>query len=403
MHIPAWISTSHNNPLRYLLLLVLVAMIFVGGCQLFRRSNLMVADPPPSFTDDADRSSLIRAAEHQLDYLEGLAPDTVLQLDGNIYTVNRLADSLRLFLDIIRKNPSTAELDRLLQEKFIIYQAAGRKKAPVGVMLVTGYYQPIFAGSLTKSPPFIYPLYSKPPSLLFRKNPGDGAPLIGRLDAGGDFVPFWTRAEIENNHLLSDSEMVYLQDPIDVYFLQIQGSGLVRLPDGTLRSVHFSASNGREYNSIGKLLVDEQKIAKEDISMQTIRTYLHRHPAEIKRIFQYNDRFIFFKWEDGEPRGSIGETLTSGRSIAVDPSSLPMGSIGYIMSRRPIISATGEVIGWMPMQRFVFPQDTGSAIKGAGRTDIYWGSGLYAETAAGSMKEEGKLYFLVKKHTPLSK
>jgi peptidoglycan lytic transglycosylase A len=250
---------------------------------------------------------------------------------------------------------------------------------------------------MTKSAPFLYPLYAKPRSLLVRNNPEGGPVLIGRLSGGGDFVPFWTRAEIENNHLLSGSELVYLQDPVDVYFLQIQGSGLIRLPNGSLRSVHFSASNGREYKSIGKLLVDEQKIAREDISMQTIRTYLREHPTEIKRILQYNDRFIFFKWEDGEPRGSIGVKLTPGRSIAVDPGSLPTGAVAYIMCRRPVISATGEVIGWMPLQRFVFPQDTGIAIKGTGRADIYWGSGLYAETAAGSMQEDGKLFFLVKK------
>jgi membrane-bound lytic murein transglycosylase A len=131
--------------------------------------------------------------------------------------------------------------------------------------------------------------------------------------------------------------------------------------------------------------------------MQTIREYLHVHPQERKRIFQNNDRFVFFKWGDGEPLGSIGEKLTPGRSIAIDPKSLPMKTVAYITTRRPIISARGEVIGWMPMQRFVLPQDTGKAIEGPGRVDIYWGSGPYAQAAAGKMKEEGRLYFLVKK------
>ncbi len=391
------ISTAQGTCCKCLVSFLVLTLLCLEGCQFFRPARLLVTQAPPTFIDDADRSSLIRAVKRQLDYLERLPSDSKLRLDGDTYTVSRLAASVRLFLNILGRSPSDADLDRLVREKFTVYQAAGRRDTFGTEMLVTGYYQPVLAGSIKKSPPFIYPLYTKPRSLLLRNDRETGASTIGRLDAKGAFVPFWTRAQIENGNLLSGNELVYLQDPVDVYFLQIQGSGLIKFSDGHLRSVHFAASNGRDYTSIGKILVDEHKIAKKDISMQTIRKYLHEHPQERKHILQDNDRFVFFKWGDGEPRGSIGEKLTPGRSIAIDPESLPMGTVAYIMTQRPIISAKGEVIGWMPMQRFVLPQDTGKAIKGSGRADIYWGSGPYAQVAAGSMQEEGRLYFLVKK------
>ena len=131
--------------------------------------------------------------------------------------------------------------------------------------------------------------------------------------------------------------------------------------------------------------------------MQMIRQYLREHPSEMKRVLHFNSKFIFFKLEDGEPQGSLGEALTPGRSIAVDREALPVGALAYIITQRPIIDPIGTVTGWEPLRRFVLPQDSGAAIKGTGRADVFWGDGLYAETAAGLMKEKGQLYFLVKK------
>ncbi len=395
---PSWIPACLRTRRSRLFLLPLLIFLFVYGCQSFRSPGIRMVENPPVFTDDADRDSLIRAAGHQLHSLDRRPADSVVDIGGTAVTAGRLADSLRLFLSIVNSRPTPAELAKIIEEKFTVYQAAGRRDSPFGEMLITGYYQPVFAGSLSKVPPFLYPLYTRPGSLIVLNNPHGGRPLIGRRDTAGHLLPFWTRAEIENRHILAGNELVYLEDPVDVFFLQVQGSGLIRLQDGSLRPVHISATNGREYNSIGKLLVDEHKVAKKDISMQTIRRYLHDHPAEIRQILQHNDRFVFFRWASGEPRGSMAEELTPGRSLAIDPESLPMGTVAYMISRRPIVAATGEVIGWMPLRRFVFPQDTGAAIRGPGRADIFWGSGRYAETAAGCMKESGRLYFLVKKH-----
>ena len=382
---------------RCIFALLYLAALCSSGCEGIRTAPPGGAGYSVVFSDDADRSSLIRATEHQLNYLGRLRPGTVVTIEGDTYTVDWLAQSLRLFLDIIKGNPPEAELDRILHEKFTIYKAGGRESAPTGEMLITGYYQPLCAGRLVKSPPFLYTLYAKPSSLQVRNDPHTGKSTIGRLDRQGNLVPFWTRAEIEEKNLLAGNELVYLQDPVEAFFLQIQGSGLIRLPDGSIRGVHISGSNEREYKSIGKLLVDEQKIGKEGASMQTIKRYLHDHPLEQKRILHHNSKFVFFKWDKKEAEGSIGEILTPGRSIAIDREVLPVAAVGYLVSRRPVVDQTGAVTGWEPLRRFVLPQDSGTAIKGTGRADFFWGSGQYAEAVAGQMKEKGKLYFLVKK------
>jgi membrane-bound lytic murein transglycosylase A len=377
-------------------LLYLIALAG-GGCESTHTSNTAGLGYSPVFIDDADRSSLVRATENHLHYLRKLPHDSVVSIGGDPYTIDWLQESLVLFLDIIKHNPSPAELDRTIREKFTVYQSGGREKADAGEMLVTGYYLPLLEGSLKKKSPFLHPLYKTPNSLHIRNTSQNGNSKIGRFDDKGNLVPFWTRAEIEDTRVLAGNELVYLKDPVDAFFLQIQGSGRIKLRDGSIRSVHFSASNGHEYKSIGKLLVDEQKITKEDISMQTIKQYLREHRSEIKRILHSNSKFIFFKWEDGEPQGSLGEGLTPGRSIAVDREALPVGAIAYIITQRPVIDPIGTVTGWEPLRRFVLPQDSGAAIKGTGRADVFWGEGLYAETAAGHMKEKGQLYFLVKK------
>ena len=135
----------------------------------------------------------------------------------------------------------------------------------------------------------------------------------------------------------------------------------------------------------------------EEASIPSIRSYLQTHPEEQKAILHHNIKFIFFNWAlDGDPVGSLGEQLTPGRSIAIDPSVLPQQTLAFMISRRPVLDQSGNIIDWIPMQRFVFPQDTGSAIQGSGRADLFWGNGTYARKAAGSMKEGGSLYFLVK-------
>lgn len=357
-------------------------------------------DQIPSLLDDMDHKSLIAAATRHLRYLKTLSAGTVVRLGTEVCSHDCLLESMETFLEILKQKPSPSELELAVRENFNLYRAAGRDKGGKGKMLITGYYEPLLEGSLSKCAPYIHPLYAPPDSLLCYRDPATGKKTTGRQDAAGAKVPFWTRAQIETGKLLAGNELVYLKDPVDAFVLHVQGSGKIRFRDGSLRAIQFAATNGLEYKSIGKLLVDEKKMSREEATMPSIRHYLEQHPDEQKRILHHNPRFVFFQWNKKKesPTGSLGLVLTAGRSIAVDPDTLPTGLMAYLVSQKPVLDGEGQLLQWEPMQRFVLPQDTGAAIKGAGRADLFWGNGIYAEMAAGNMKEQGQLYFLVKKN-----
>jgi membrane-bound lytic murein transglycosylase A len=350
----------------------------------------------PFFSDDMDRKSLIHAAEKHLHYLSTKVQNEHLDFIDRKIPYSWLLFSMNNFLGKLKTEPDIVELNQFIVENFDIYQAGGRETGGKRKMLITGYYEPLFSGDLGPKSPKSYPLYRVPPSL--KKKSLNGEKKIGRIDERGQFVDFWTRREIESENLLTGYELIYLTDRFDAYLLHVQGSGKVQLPDGSTRSVRFAGSNGLEYNSIGKLLVDEKIMKLEEVSIPAIRRYLENHPEETERILHHNPRFIFFSFGDTlGPRGSSGEVLTPGRSIAIDHKALPGGAFGFLTSRKPVLDDKGNITGWTSLTRFVFPQDSGSAIKGAGRVDVFWGNGLYAETAANNLKEEGALFFLVKK------
>jgi len=379
----------------FLLLLCILLLLF-GGCAKQPLTKLP-QDKEPDFTDDSPMESLLTGAVRHLHYLNKLPGDSSFSFGSDTYPVSWLRESMNSFIDILKQDPSREELARIMEENFTVYQAGGRDKQPEGEMLFTGYYEPFLQGSLNKKAPFVFPLYSPPPTLLQVKDVKSGKTIFKRQDDNNQLQPYWTRKEIEENSYAAGSELVYLKDPVDAFILHVQGSGKIQLTDGSIRSIHYAASNGLEYFSIGKLLVDQGKLSLEEASIPSIRAYLKAHPEEQTAILHHNKKFIFFNWAPpGDPIGSIGEPLVAGRSIAIDPDVLPQQALAFLVSAKPEVDANGTIMRWVPMQRFVFPQDSGSAIKGAGRADIYWGSGSYAKTAAGSMKEKGTLYFLVK-------
>ena len=341
----------------------------------------------PFFVDDGSPDSLINAIDQHLSYLSTTrSASTRFGIPQNEFH-----RSLSTFRELLVSNPDPIKLNQLIRTHFHLYRATGRNSDRD--MLVTGYYEPIFEGSLEKNDSYRFPLYSKPPSLITSYK---GEKQTGRLDDNGRFIPFWTRREIETGNLLEGHELVWLKDRFDAYLLQVQGSGRILMPDDTTRAVHFAAANGLAYQSLGKLFVDEQLMTREEVSIDTIRTYFASHPDQMERMLHHNPRYIFFKWgDDRGPRGSLGQILTADRSIAVDHTIFPSGAIGYLVSRRPILNDDGTVNHWRTFGRFVLPQDSGAAIKGPGRVDLFLGNDYYAEKAAGSMKEKGSLFFLL--------
>ncbi|OGQ99720.1 MAG: hypothetical protein A2505_03795 [Deltaproteobacteria bacterium RIFOXYD12_FULL_55_16] len=351
----------------------------------------------PLLQDDLAYESLAPAIERSLHYLRQLPGEKVFLVCGKEYSAAWLSESLLTFQRIIQKKPSAQDLTAIINQEFTLCQATGGP--PEHKIFLTGYFEPLFKASLTRTAAYRYPLYRKPPDLL--SLPGEKEPKkkTGRLE-NGSLVPYFTRAEIEKGQLLAGQELAWLADPLEAFILHIQGSGQIQLADGSLRRVQFAAKNGREYRSIGRLLVEKGSLRREAATMPEIIRYLKEHPAKQEAILHHNESFVFFRWGDEAavgPLGSLGEPLTPGRSVALDQDFFPSGGLAFLTSRKPRVNPAGEIIGWEPLSRFVLNQDSGSAITGAGRLDLFWGAGSYAETAAGNMRHPGRLYFLVKK------
>ncbi|MBU1709134.1 MAG: MltA domain-containing protein [Proteobacteria bacterium] len=345
-----------------------------------------------NFSDDYTPQSLHEALSSSLQYLACIPEDREYKVCGSIVRAGDIADSLKFFEQLLQEHHSPAEFNRLVQENFQICQAESTEKAEE--ILVTGYFEPVYRGSLERKHPYFYPLYEQPLDLI-KKDGGEGIKSC-RMENGKD-VPYWTRAEIEEGQLLAGRELVYLADPVEAFILHVQGSGTIRFENGTTRRIHYAAKNGREYSSIGRLLVDEGRMELEQVNLPSIIAYLKEHPEQRKRILYHNESYIFFRWGESGPRGVLDEELTPERSVALDQAYFPPGMLGYLVTEKPVTDKAGNVVSWLPMKRFVLNHDTGSAIKGPGRLDFFWGRGDYAETAAGMMKHPGRFYVLLQK------
>ncbi len=257
--------------------------------------------------------------------------------------------------------------------------------------LFTGYYEPELRGSRKRTAACTVPLYRPPPDLITVKL--EGETRVGRM-VDGRLQPYHTRAAIDGGVLAGRGlELLWLADPIDAFFLQAQGSGRVRLAEGGALRVGYAASNGHPPIIIGRILVERGELTKEAATMQTVRQWLRDHPAaDATALMQMNVRYIFFREIPGDgPVGSLGVTLTPGRSLAIDPSLLPLGAPLWLDTTYP----AGTPEAGLPLRRLVVAQDTGSAIKGAVRGDLYWGSGEAALRYAGPMKQPGRYYLLL--------
>jgi membrane-bound lytic murein transglycosylase A len=349
----------------------------------------------PLFSDDNNYTNLLQATRRSLTYLQSRPTGAVVNLADRQIPVRRLIESLTAFRNLLAADLSDQELQKRIKQNFAIFQAEGTDGFnPDHDMLVTGYFQPVLEGRLVKKAPYLYPLYKVPPDLVIVPAESSKGKKIGRLD-NGRFTRYWTRQEIDTLGKAAGNELVWLKDPLDVFFLQVQGSGLIRLGDGTLRGIHFAAKNGHPYHSIGKYMVRTGRMKLKDASMETIRSYMNLHPEEREKILFTNPSYIFFNWAEGfGATGNLGFELTPGRSVAADQSCFPAGGLAFLITRQPVFHS-GEIIDWKPVHRFVLVQDTGSAIRGRGRVDLFLGAGDRAGQIAGSMKEKGHLYFLL--------
>jgi membrane-bound lytic murein transglycosylase A len=355
----------------------------------------------PSFEDDLDFGHLTEAISGSIAYYQKLPSSKLFSFGKDRFSADRLTRSLKRFLAFIEKKPSKKELSAFIDQYYHVY--AYMKNGAVNDVLFTGYYEPLLHGSLEQTEAFRYPVYSRPDDLVTFSSSDSSAghaekTEIGRND-GNTIVPYYTRQQIEEKGFtgINASPIAWVNDPVALFFLQIQGSGKISLESGQIINVHYQISNGHPYKSIGKYLIDQKKLSKENVSMQSIREYLNAHPDEVDEIFNYNPRYIFFETIEKGPLGCFNIELTPGRSVALDRSAAPAGALVFVQAQKPKLDTSGKISSWVRFSRFLLNQDTGSAIKGPGRADIFWGNGPYAELAAGYMKHPGQLYYLVLK------
>ncbi|AYH42528.1 transglycosylase [Azoarcus sp. DN11] len=261
--------------------------------------------------------------------------------------------------------------------------------------LITGYYEPVIKGNRTRSERFAWPVHGVPSDML-TIDFGDlypdlrGQRLRGRL-VGNKVVPYWTRAELDRMQDRSPAPtLLWAADPIDLFFLQVQGSGRVELPDGSQIRIGYADQNGHPYQSIGRWLVNQGELPLEKASMDGIKSWAKANPGRLAELLHSNPSYVFFKEmpaSNGGPTGALGVPLTAGRSLAVDPRTIPLGA--------PVFLATTTPNSDRPLRRLMLAQDTGGAIKGAVRADFFWGPGPDAGIQAGRMRQQGQLWVIL--------
>ena len=325
--------------------------------------------------------------------------------------------------------PAAASVRDFFETQFLPYRVANADGSVQG--LATGYYEPLLRGSRRKAGPYRYPLYAAPADLLIvdlaEINPElKHLRLRGRLE-GRRVVPYYPRAEIERGlPALAGKELLWVDDPVDLFFLQIQGSGRVRLPTGELVRVGYADQNGQPYKSIGRYLVEQGELKLEQASMQGIKAWGVANPAKLDALLNQNPSYVFFRElpqqgggqgsatdgpvatgdpattggpattsgpaTTGGPVGALGVALTPERSIAVDPRYIPLGA--------PVFLATTWPGNAQALARVVLAQDTGGAIRGAVRADFFWGFGDTAGAQAGRMRQSARMWVLLPRRYP---
>lgn len=284
-------------------------------------------------------------------------------------------------------------LRRFFETRFTPYQVVNADGSREG--MVTGYYEPLLKGSRHKSKAYPWPLYGVPDDLVDVEldTPVElrNGRLRGRLE-NRRLVPYYTREEIaQRERQFSRYVLLWVADPIELFFLHVQGSGRIELDGGSQVRVAYADTNGHPYKSIGRWLVDKGELKLDQASMDGIKAWAKANPSRLNELLSVNPSYIFFRiageaTSDG-PQGSLGVPLTPGRSIAVDPRSVPLGA--------PVWLATTQPNSSKPLNRLVNAQDTGSAIKGGVRADYFWGFGAEAGIAAGRMRQSGAMWVLL--------
>jgi len=390
--------------------LALIALPVLAGCETLKREPapppvaptppLVTPAPPPKEAPPARPPAAEAAVLRQAtwsDLPQWQAEDPALAWEAFLASCDALAaqagwrDACTVARSIARPDRDTAR--RFFEENFTPFQLANVDGSNEG--LITGYYEPLLRGSRRPHGRYRYPVFGVPDDLLVidltELYPElKGMRLRGRLD-GRRVVPYYDRAQIEQGRgAAAGKELVWVDDAIELFFLQIQGSGRIGLDTGETIRVGYAEQNGHPYRSIGRLLVERGDLPLESASMQGIKEWARRNPDRVRELLNHNAAYVFFRELPKDlpgPPGALGVPLTSRRSVAVDPRFVPLGAPVYVSTTWPLTTR--------PLNRLMLAQDTGGAIRGAVRADFFWGFGAEAAREAGRMRQPLRMWVLL--------
>jgi len=393
---------------------ILIILVFFASCArapLRDRGLALERTDTPTISDDLEITPLIEGIKTHITWMEGGKSNLFdFTFGKEKYSNEEYLKGLKFLLREYKKNPTKEEFYKLVKKYFDFYRVYGYERK--GEILLTSYYGPVIKGSRKKTKKYSQPLYSLPKDLVqlnLKEYLGDDfniemerpVTIYGRLVKRGEegiphkIVPYYSRSDLDVTWALDGKGLeICFVDPIDAFILHIQGSGNVSFPDGKIISVGYAGQNGRKYHAIGKELLEF--INLEDMSLQKIEEHLKGLTREkAQEILNKNPSYVFFKILPGKPITTLGTEVIAGRTLATDLRFFPKGTLGFLMFEKPVFN--GDVIGWEKSARFVIDQDSGGAIKGGGRADLYWGRGAEAKSHAGVIKNKAKLFYLAPK------
>ncbi len=372
------IIPSFNNPVAQTSILQPVSLIPA-------HNNLGVDEQLWKREDNiGDRWIMIKGIDYSLRYLN--TPSAIkayrhYPVSG--ITRERVQRSLLRFRHLLKTTHTPQELQTAIQQEFILYRSIGNDNQ--GTVHFTGYFEPVYPASPVKTAEFPYPLYRKPANFERWSKPHPSRKVLEGENG-----------QLSGNSPLSGSELVWMRDRLDAYLVQVQGSAKLNLTNGKTMTIGYDGSTDYPYVSLGKELIKDGVFQENELSLPVLIAYFKQNPAELDKYIPRNNRFIFFRATNGAPAtGSIGIPVTAERSIATDKSIMPPGALALIQTSIPY-QKNGQ-IEIRKVSRYVLDQDTGSAIKGAGRVDIFMGTGKEAGDRAGLISHTGQLYYLLLK------
>jgi membrane-bound lytic murein transglycosylase A len=359
------------------IILTLTLSLFIVGC------SQKATSPFSSLSKTPMKPSSFENLPHWQEDNHDLALDTFIKSC-------HLKKSPLEIKSLCQKAKESHNAQAFFEEAFVPYQLHNDEDEQVG--LITGYYEPQLNGSLSKHGEYKYPIYAVPNDMI-TVNLSTLYPSLKPYRLRGQLkdnklLPYFTREEIEKR-ILDAEVLCYCDDPIKLFFLHIQGSGKVKLEDGTLLNIGYANQNGHPYFAIGKALIKQGYILRENISLQSIDAFLRENPDKMQELLNLNPSYVFFEKREVGASGSVGVELTPKRSVAVDPNSIHLGLPLYLSTTDPLDSSD--------ITQLMVAQDTGGAIKGQIRVDYFWGNGILAELRAGKMAQQGQVWIFIPK------